>query len=326
MMQKNGSGKMKPKRKLKKEVIYVFAGLVAILVIGILGFNFYNDYTYKQTNEYKLLEKGYSKEDANIIEKNLKEETIQKILSEEKNDAIPAIIQEKYYLEKNFDKYVAFQKENTEKSTYDIVAMVNTKANLDWYEDIKEVDTSQKDLILVNKFNQLKEDYSPENLVEVSNWYCYGTNQITQETYDAFINLYNAAMEKDIKIIINSSYRNYQNQEETYNQLKNTYGSKKADDQAARPGHSEHETGLAIDVFTPGNTTTENFKDSEAYKWLKENAQNYGFIERYPEGKEYLTGYHFESWHWRYVGIEVAKQIHDEQITYDEYYAYYIEK
>ena len=70
----------------------------------------------------------------------------------------------------------------------------------------------------------------------------------------------------------------------------------------------------------------DDFTNSAAYKWLKENAYKYGFIERYPEGKTYITGYSPESWHWRYVGPEIARKMHDENITYDEYYAYYIEK
>lgn len=159
----------------------------------------------------------------------------------------------------------------------------------------------------------------------MSNWYSYGTQKLTKETYDAFINMYNKAKEQDIKLIINSSYRNYQNQENTYNELKKTYGTNRADNQAARPGHSEHETGLAFDIFTPGNTTTSNFEESNAYAWLKEHAQEFGFIERYPKGKEYLTGYNFESWHWRYVGVDIATKIKEEEITFDEYYAYYID-
>lgn len=78
-------------------------------------------------------------------------------------------------------------------------------------------------------------------------------------------------------------------------------------------------------MFEKNNQSTLTFKDSEAYSWLKENAHNYGFIERYPEGKENITGYNPEAWHWRYVGTEVAKIIHDENITFDEYYAFYVE-
>ena len=311
--------------KIKKEAIYFFAGIVIIFVISILGIQYYNDYKYRQTYEFKLIEKGYSKEEATILLEKIKEEKIIEILNQDKKDYLISIVTEKYYLEKNLDQYLEFYEKNNKKGMYDIIAIVNVHANKEWYEDIMEADITKENLILVNKFYQLKEDYTPENLVSVSNWYCYGNNKITKEAYDSFLNMYQKAEESNIKLIINSSYRDYTSQEETYNNLKNSYGIKKADSQAARPGHSEHETGLAFDIFTPGNTTTSNFKDSEAYTWLKENAHLYGFIERYPEGKEYLTGYNFESWHWRYVGVEAAAKIQEEQITFDEYYAFYLE-
>lgn len=315
----------KKKIKFKKQVIYLFACIVIIIVAAVLGINYYNDYKYRQTNEFKLLEKGYSEDDIKILLEKLSEEKITELLNQEKNESLVPILTEKYYIAKNLEDYIKFQKENKDKSFYDIVAMVNVHANYDWYETTLDADITKGNLLLVNKFYQLKEDYTPENLTTVSNWYCYGNNQITKEAYDAFINLYNKAKEQNITLIINSSYRNYTAQESTYNNLKKTYGTKKADAQAARPGHSEHETGLAFDIFSPGNTSTNNFESSEAYAWLKENAHNYGFIERYPKGKEYLTGYNFESWHWRYVGIEAATQIYEEQITFDEYYAYYID-
>ncbi len=314
------------KRKIKKEVIiYLFAGIVTITVISILAINYVNDYRYRQTQEYKLLEHGYSKEDTNEFLHILNEEEIEELLIKEKNDSILKFIKEKYYIKKNLDTYLEFEKENPEFSSYDIIAMVNVHANQEWYEKTEKSNTELGNVLLVNKYYQLNENYTPENLTTVSNWYCYGTQQMVKEAYDAFINMYNKALESNIKLIINSSYRSYQDQEETYNQLKRTYGTERAEKQAARPGHSEHETGLSFDVFTKNNTTTEDFKNSDAYLWLKENAHKYGFIERYPEGKENITGYAFESWHWRYVGIEVATKIYEEQITFDEYYAYYIE-
>jgi len=313
------------KRKMKKSAIYLFAALVAIFVISILAINYYNDYKYRQTNEFKLLEKGYNKEETQILLEKLNNEKITELLNKEKDERIIPILNEKYYIEKNLEKYLEFYDQEKEKSTYDIVAMVNVKANTEWYENAVDADTTKGNLLLVNKFNKLSNDYTPENLVSVSNWYCYGTNQLTKEAYEAYINLYNKAKEENLSLIINSSYRDYKNQESTYNSLKQAFGTKKADNQAARPGHSEHETGLSFDIFSKQNTTTSNFKDSAEYKWLKEHAYKYGFIERYPEGKEYLTGYNYESWHWRFVGIEVATKIQEEEITFDEYYAYYIE-
>ncbi len=316
----------KKKLKIKKQVIYFILIVFALIVGTILGIHYWNDYQYKQTNEYKLLSKGYTKEETELLFQKLTEEKIQELLEQEKNETLLAILNEKYYLSKNLDAYLEYQKRNTNTSTYDIVALINTGAHQDWYENIVDADTSLGNLLLVNKFHQLANDYSPENLIKVSKQHSYGEQQITKEAYEGFQNMFNKAKEENVTFFINSSYRNYKDQEDTYNSLKKAYGSSKADSQAARPGHSEHETALAFDIFTPGNTSTGNFKDSKAYEWLKENAQDYGFIERYPEGKEYLTGYNYEAWHWRYVGIEVAKQIKEEEITFDEYYAFYIEQ
>lgn len=312
------------KKKIKKKAIYLFAALIALFVITILGINYYNDYKYQQTYEFKLIEKGFSKEEANELQNKLTTDQINTVLEKEKDVNLLSVIKEKYYLSKNLDSYLKFYQEEPEKSSYDIVAMVNVGANVKWYENILEADTTKGSLLLVNKFYRLNSDYTPNTLTSVSNWYCYGDNKIEKEAYDSFVDMFNQAKENDIKLIINSSYRDYHAQENTYNDLKNTYGTSRADSTAARPGHSEHETGLAFDIFSPGNTTTDSFKDGAAYKWLKEHAQEYGFIERYPENKEYLTGYSFESWHWRYVGKEVAQKVFEEQITFDEYYAYYL--
>lgn len=125
--------------------------------------------------------------------------------------------------------------------------------------------------------------------------------------------------------MVNSSYRSYKDQEEIYNDFK-TVSLKYADSYAARPGHSEHQTALAIDITSLEHKQAEEFNESEEYAWLKDNCHRFGFILRYPEGKEYLTGYSNESWHFRYVGIDAATTIHNENITFDEYYAYYVEK
>ena len=137
--------------------------------------------------------------------------------------------------------------------------------------------------------------------------------------------MWTAANEEGIYLIVNSSYRDFQTQEELYNEYKESFGPAQADSVASRPGYSEHQTGLSADIFSKDNTSTKTFANSNAYKWLVDNAYKYGFILRYPEGKENLTGYSFEAWHYRYVGKKVAKQVHDKNLTYEEYYAYYIE-
>ena len=137
--------------------------------------------------------------------------------------------------------------------------------------------------------------------------------------------MWNAAQDEGIYLIVNSSFRSYAEQDELYETYKDSYGTIEADSLASRPGYSEHQTGLAIDIFSKDNTSTKTFKESNAYAWLLENSYKYGFILRYPEGKEDITGYTFEPWHYRYIGKKDAKKVHELNITYEEYYAYYIE-
>src|SRR5574344_1591756 len=98
-------------------------------------------------------------------------------------------------------------------------------------------------------------------------------------------------------LILNSSYRSYKDQEDTWLARKKAYGIQKADAYAARAGYSEHQTGLAIDI-NQFNTTEKDFENTQAFTWLQNNASKYGFILRYPEGKENITGYSYESWHY----------------------------
>ena len=317
---------MAKRRKLKKNVAY--GGIIVIvLVIGLICFGVkkYKDYQYTKTYEYKFLQKGWDEKQTQDILK-LYKNNLKDILKKDVNENIITLAKEKYFLYKNLDTYLEYIENNEDKSLTDVVAIVNVHANNAWYElDIK-TDTSLNERMLVNKFYHLDENYLPDDIVSVSNKYAYDGNRLRQDAYDAFVDMWNAAMDNNIKLIINSSYREYEKQSSIYEDYKNWYGQTKADKLAARPGYSEHQTGLVIDVFSSDNQLSGTFKDSEGYKWLKENAYKYGYIERYPDGKEYLTGYEFESWHWRYVGKDAAKVIQNENITYDEYYAYYIEK
>jgi len=180
--------------------------------------------------------------------------------------------------------------------------------------------------MLVNKFYSLPETFEPEEITDISLSYSYSGNKVSKVANDAYVDMANNAKNDGITLLANSTYRTYTRQDEIYKDFYYSKGLSYADSYAARPGHSEHQTGLALDIFTNGTSTTENFEKSDAYKWLIDNAHLYGFILRYPKGKEYLTGYNYESWHYRYVGKEVAQKIKDLDITFDEYYAYFIEK
>ena len=220
---------------------------------------------------------------------------------------------------------MTYHRENESLSVRNVVSIINTNTDHSYYT--YDFDTNLEDdyLMLVNKYYHLNEDYVPDDLVEISNQYYYGENhKIRKIVYDAFIDMWNEAQKDGIYLIINSSYRTYQEQQEVYDFYKDTYGTTYADQIAARPGYSEHQTGLALDIFSKEHTTSTNFKDSPAHLWLKENAYRYGFIQRYDENTQDLTGFTEEAWHWRYVGIEVATYLHKHAITYDEYYTYFI--
>ena len=205
--------------------------------------------------------------------------------------------------------------------------MVNVKANYDFYDEdiVTKTNVEDGNLMLVNKYHHLTKDYSPNDLVDIKNYYAYGENQIKKEVYESFLDMWNAAKKENLNLIITSAYRTYDYQETLWNSYSNASGEAWADSVAARAGYSEHQTGLTLDIVTYGSKMND-FENTDEFKWLSNNAYKYGFILRYPKDKEELTGYSYESWHYRYVGKDIAKKINDEGITFDEYYAYYIEK
>lgn len=313
------------KRKIKKFPIIIIICTILLIIATIITIKIINHINYTKTYDYKLKQIGYSEEEI-ISLKKLENKDIDKILTMKYNENLVPIINEKYFLIKNLDKYLDYIKDNKDIKLHDIIAIINVGANKDWYTDFTNTDLTKNELMLTNKFNKLNEDYEPDDLVEISNVYSYGENQkLRLDAYNAFIEMFNAAKLEDITLIINSSYRSFKDQDETYNDYSTWYGQNEADKIAARPGFSEHQTGLSIDIQTY-NSTRSNFEETQAFDWLYKNAYKYGFILRYPKDLEYLTGYDYESWHYRYVGKDVAKYIYENNITFDEYYAYFIEK
>ena len=313
---------MKKRRRIKKSVYVVFFGLI-ILIIAFSSF--INYLKLINSNSYKLEKMGYSKEQVETI-LTLKEEQIDKILDRKLNKNIPVFIKQKYFLFKNLDRYLNYYKDHRDDKKSHIVSIVNVGADHEWYDKkyIKEADIKKDSLILINKFNHIDKTYTPKNIVAVSNQYAYGDNSITEEAFNNFKNMFYAAKKEDLTLIITSSYRNYETQEKLWNQYAYSYDDEYADSVSARPGYSEHQSGYAIDIVTY-NSVMNDFEKTDEFKWLQKHAHEYGFILRYPKGKEGITGYDYESWHYRYVGEKVATEIKKKGITYDEYYAYYIE-
>lgn len=314
--------KLKLKKKFKKRlIIFVF-----ILIASIIGIKSYKTYKYHQTYEYKLLEKNYTKEETNLLLEKLDKTKIEELLTTEKNEKLINILKQKYFLIKNLDKYLEYSDKNSDLDLQEVVALVNVHRDKDYYDDMEETNTSLGNIMLVNKYNALSKDYEVENLTNISKTYSYGDNKkLNKEAYEAFIDLAEDAKKEGYTILIVSSYRSYKDQENVWKDYKASFGTRKADAYAARAGSSEHETGLAIDVADYYDEN-DKFEDTDSFKWMQANAHKYGYILRYPKGKENITGYSYEAWHYRYVGIETATKVYNEGITYDEYYEYYLKK
>ena len=231
----------------------------------------------------------------------------------------------KYFHLDQLDRYLSYKEKNKKLSNIQIIKNVNMNLDLKWYESTEPAINKNTPLVLVNKHYYLENTDVPENLEEISSEYALSGMQLVKEAKEAFENLSNAARKENLKIIAMSSYRSYEYQVNLYNRYVQEDGQEKADTYSGRPGHSEHQTGYAVDVYNMTESYT-NFEKTKEFEWMQKHAHEYGFILRFPKEKEQETGYQYESWHYRSVGKDVAKYIYNHDITFEEYYANFVEK
>ncbi|WP_152656096.1 D-alanyl-D-alanine carboxypeptidase family protein [Oceanobacillus sp. CFH 90083] len=182
------------------------------------------------------------------------------------------------------------------------------------------------ELALINKSFALPDDYIPEDLIVPDVPFPF-TEDLPQKymrenAAHALEELFAAAEEAELEMFAQSGYRSYDRQVDIFTANAAQHGEDHANTYSARPGESEHQTGLAMDITSAevNLTLVTEFGETEEGKWLAENAPKYGFIIRFPEGKEDITGYQYEPWHVRYVGEKTAKYITEQNITLEEYY------
>ena len=177
-------------------------------------------------------------------------------------------------------------------------------------------------LMIVNKNYGLTKDYVPTDLTKLTDCdFSIGseeTKQLKKEAADALEEMFAAAREDGYEILMRTGYRSYEYQEMLYNSYVATDGQEAADKYSGRPGYSEHQSGLCCDLGLEG-LDLNNFTGTDAAKWVEEHSWEYGFVVRYPEGKEDITEYIYESWHVRYVGREAAKYMHEHDMVLEEY-------
>ena len=188
-------------------------------------------------------------------------------------------------------------------------------------EDTSTLSHEEDDLLmLVNKQNAIPDGYVPADLVTVP-LDSLREIKLCLEASNALEELFAGAAAQGYQLICCSGYRDYDTQVEVHNTEVNTYGEAAADLVSAPAGYSEHETGLAVDITSASVNydLVEDFGNTPEGQWVADHAADYGFIIRYPNGRESVTGYTYEPWHLRYVGKDVAKEIMSQDTTLEEY-------
>lgn len=348
---------MNKKRKIKPIPIF----LIIVITITIIAFIIYScseysklkklNYTNNEIKETKNLNKDvinliiknkieYNKIKNIINNKNYKEENIKEYLTYIKkydneeviinyvnnykdkyklNDTTYNFMIQKYFIYDNLDRYINYYNTNKDLKYEEIVARINSNLDYRFYDDSKKADLSKGMYTLVNKFFYLDKNYIPDNLVPTENG-----SKMVDIAYENFKIMKKAAKEEGLNILITTAFRDYNFQSVLYNNYVKKDGIKNADTYSARPGYSEHQLGYSTDVTNANYVDFGDFDSTKEFEWLKSNAHKYGFILRYPENKEYITGYMYEPWHYRYVGVDIATYIYENNITYEEYYEYFI--
>ena len=234
------------------------------------------------------------------------------------NDILPY----KKYDNFNINYYFIYEKHRQNNNTY--LEAINMTLYPNYYKGYEAnynclfVDSN---IMLVNKSFKIDNNYTPNNLVSLEIYptinYVKRTNEtmlLDTETLNYFYKMHLAALNDNIELIIYSGYRTYEKQYHLYYDI-----NKQNDNYSAKPGYSEHHTGKAIDISDSIHGLTLNFSYSKTYMWLMSNSYKYGFILRYPKDKENITKYKYEPWHFRYVGVDIAKKIYEQNITFEEY-------
>lgn len=356
------------KLKLKKEVYFAAAGILAVLALifvpravtsgklkklgydretitairkqklskTLLDNSYYSDYlascikadslnlSYLPYYTVVSQERGLDATDFLLInrleDKGYTEDQIRNLLhSLKRREIIPLLVFDYQFDEKPYIQDCKDHAEENNENNFNLSGNYYT-----FYQNGRQVEDVTSDTMLVNKSTYLDASYTPVNLTELSIRYAATDRYLAGSAAEALAVWGQAGANVGVTFYATSAYRTYENQQTLYNNYVNAKGQEEADFYSARPGYSEHQTGLAVDIAATHEDNIKEFKDTLAYQWTSTNSADYGWILRYPEGKKVITGYDFESWHYRYVGVEVAKAVVASNLTYDEFYSLYL--
>lgn len=285
--------------------------------------NDYNKITYQEKEEFTnlvnlFLSKNYTPNEINNIFEYVSDTNQNKLKEMEHVDLKDYIKISNMEVDK-VARYDNYRNQNN-VSAQDAVTKVNIGLDLEFYSEIKTIEDPSSYTVLLNKYNGLPDDYVPSDLTPLSINTSYKLRAKAAESYEK---LQSAALLDNVVFYPFSAYRSKEYQNGLYTRYVGRDGKAAADTYSARPRHSEHELGLAVDIRSNG--LSDNLTDHD-YEWMLNNSYKYGFIVRYAKGTTPITGYIEEPWHLRYLGVEVATDVHEKGITFDEYYDLYLKK
>lgn len=222
----------------------------------------------------------------------------------------------KNYKEENLQRYKDYHQRHPELLDAEVIWRVNTDLDLEFYTFIKEIEDPYLPTLVVNKYNKFSKDFQPEDLVLMENeeeeFY------LREEAYKAYLDLKAEVIKRDLNIKVTEAYKSFSSQDKLYTAKAEELGKDLVDSTVERPGHSEHQSGLALCVGDQ-NVLNSDFEKSDLHHFLVNNAHRYGFIIRY-KADESLTGLKPRPWHLRYVGKEVAVDMYESNIAILEEY------
>lgn len=281
----------------------------------------YQDQKHLISNINLLIEKGYSNQNISMILSHGSDSDVSEFAKRDKIRYLEEFYSVPYAKLKYYDRYVSYSDETGEDEETTVL-YVNLDMDKEEYTDSVLV-SSFSTLMVVNKHRHLNEDFVPDELEKIDDKYTNGEDQkASKVAVDAFVSMYDAALKEGLGLVINSSYRSYQDQEEICNSYASLYGDNYVKRYVAKPGFSEHQTGLAFDI---GSTSSNIFAQSKEYQWIKDHAHLYGFILRFPKAGEDITGFRNEPWHYRYVGKKIATYMYEHDLTLEEYFVQYLD-
>lgn len=268
-----------------------------------------------------LIKKGYSNDNISMILAHGSDKDVTEFAKRDKINYLEEFFSLPYAKLSNYDRYVDYSNETGENDETTVLA-VNLDMDKENYENPTIVKKFSTDM-LVNKHRSLQKNFEPDDLVSIDSEYAVDDTQLgSRIAVNAFIKMYKAAKKEGYDLVINSSYRSYEEQEEICDTYRELYGENYVLNYVAMPGFSEHQTGLSFDV---GSKDSNVFAESEEYEWIQENAHKYGFIQRFPSKYQAITGFRAEPWHYRYVGKKIATYIYEHDISFEEYYVLFLD-